>query len=166
VLFLVVFGMSSSSWPPAYGAHIAVQRDLYAHHGIVCSQPGEPIRVIHYSKTDGEPRIREEDYITAFLCHSPQSAVSVIPYDTTRWPPETVVARARRCIGQAEYRLHGNNCEHFANSCHSEELYSGQVERHASNVLGMGAVTMITGGALMLLGYMLGRQARRQYSAQ
>jgi hypothetical protein len=46
-----------------------------------------------------------------------------------RYPPQQVVARARSRLGENEYRLTRNNCEHFCEWCIFGMPRSEQVER-------------------------------------
>jgi hypothetical protein len=47
----------------------------------------------------------------------------------TRYPPEEIVRRARLRLGENDYRLLSNNCEHFCNWCISGISRSPQVAR-------------------------------------
>lgn len=47
----------------------------------------------------------------------------------TRYSGEDVVARARSRLGEDQYRLATNNCEHFCAWCMSGESRSEQIER-------------------------------------
>lgn len=90
---------------------------IYEHHGIDCGDG----TVVHYRKpsntvertawsvfTQGQP-IRRKDYPTAYI-------------------PDVVVQRALSRLGEQEYNLLFNNCEHFATWCKTGVNYSQQVK--------------------------------------
>lgn len=111
------------------GRHICVSRVGYTHHGILSSATGET--VVHYAKGSGalDGVIREESF-ARFLGASPLTAVAYVEDDAGRpakFTREEIVARARHCIGLADYGLFGSNCEHWARWVEIDESYSKQV---------------------------------------
>ena len=85
----------------------------YEHHGIDCGDGS----VIHYSKA-GEATVSRTAQAT-FARGSPVYVKS----QSTAFIPSVVVARAESRLGEQQYDLFFNNCEHFANWCktgHSE----------------------------------------------
>ncbi len=104
------------------GAHLAVSRGPYTHHGIYAGCG----RVIHYAGADGEgaARVRE----TEFDVFVAGSNVYVI-HERPRYSQGDIVLRARSRIGERRYSLVANNCEHFARWCRAGERRSEQVER-------------------------------------
>lgn len=80
----------------------------YEHHGIDCGSEG----VIHYSKV-GE----------AIVARTPRDSfarggrVYVKAQPATAFIPEVVIERAESRLGERQYDLFFNNCEHFANWC-------------------------------------------------
>ena len=79
----------------------------YEHHGIDCGNN----TVIHYSKI-GEATVAQTDRSTfargSRIYHKEQ---------LTAFIPEVVIERAESRLGERQYDLFFNNCEHFANWC-------------------------------------------------
>lgn len=129
----------------ARGDHIYVSRGLYTHHGIDCGDG----TVIHYTGEPGrkaEARVRR-DPLARFANGRP---IHIRGYSGRTYPPEEVVRRAERRLGRRNYKLSGNNCEHFATWCVCGEHTSKQVDRAvpraaAAQAAGAG------GGALMIV---------------
>jgi gentisate 1,2-dioxygenase len=80
---------------------------LYQHHGIDCGDG----TVIHYYKP-GEAEISRTSYET-FAQGKP---VYTKQY-TTSYVPDVVIDRAESRLGERQYNLLTNNCEHFATWC-------------------------------------------------
>lgn len=108
----------------ARGDHLRVFRwiGMYYHHGIDMGRG----RVIHYSgeplsASDGEVRI---DPIKDF---SRGGEIEIVVHSRA-FPANQVIKRARSKLGEKEYSLVFNNCEHFARWCKTGEHKSEQVE--------------------------------------
>jgi Lecithin retinol acyltransferase len=80
---------------------------LYQHHGIDCGDG----TVIHYYKP-GEAEISRTSYET-FAQGKP---VYTKQYSTS-YVPDVVIERAESRLGEKQYSLLTNNCEHFATWC-------------------------------------------------
>jgi len=108
----------------ARGDQIYVMRPLlnlegvYEHHGIDCGDG----TVIHYSKAESEPTIRR----TSWKDFSWGNPVSVKPYSAS-FIPDVVMERAESRLGERQYNLLSNNCEHFANWCKVGKSESVQI---------------------------------------
>lgn len=105
------------------GAHLKVSRGLYYHHGIDCGDGW----VIHYSgdvKSKKNASVRF-DRLQVF---SEGASVKVVSYQHSD-SPELVLERAISRLGERDYGLHTNNCEHFATWCKTGRFRSAQVER-------------------------------------
>ncbi len=113
----------------AKGDHLYVSRGTYFHHGIDCGDG----TVIHYREGESITRSAE-----AFFALGER--ISVKPY-TDSDSPEVVVERAASRLGERDYHIVFNNCEHFAAWCKTGKHRSQQVENVA-------AATAI-GGALL-----------------
>ncbi|PSB12354.1 hypothetical protein C7B61_15260 [filamentous cyanobacterium CCP1] len=98
----------------ARGDQIYVMRPLmgmdgvYEHHGIDCGDG----TVIHYSKRGDEPTIARTSY-DVFSWNRPVFTKQYV----TSYVPDVVVARAESRLGERQYNLMNNNCEHFATWC-------------------------------------------------
>lgn len=111
----------------AKGDHLYVDRGLgsFTHHGIDCGDG----TVIHYKDGDSIVRSTREFF-------SGGQPIQVC-YHTHSDPPEVVVKRAMSRIGERDYHLIFNNCEHFANWCKTGQHESRQVHQAmAASVVG------------------------------
>ena len=118
---------------PKRGDHIRVCRmnGLYYHHGIFVSAD----EVIHFTGEDDDSildwskaRVIKTD-LKNFLRGG---EVEVKEYTDAEiddlYPVEGIVSYARACLGDDDYNLIFNNCEHFANACTLDKYRSRQVE--------------------------------------
>ena len=105
------------------GAHLVTERNGYAHHGIYAGHG----RVIHYAgfchTLHAAPV--EETSIEQFA-HGHGVAVKSEP--CARYLGAEAVARARSRLGENQYHLLTNNCEHFCTWCLLGRGRSEQVE--------------------------------------
>jgi hypothetical protein len=109
---------------PPLGAHLTTCRRGYTHHGIYVGQG----RVVHYSGFSGFWQCGpvEEVSLPRFaLAH----AVRVVEHERSPYSSREIVRRARSRIGENDYRLLTNNCEHFCNWCLCGVSRSAQVDR-------------------------------------
>ncbi|NJL41469.1 MAG: hypothetical protein HC840_18490 [Leptolyngbyaceae cyanobacterium RM2_2_4] len=104
---------------------------VYEHHGIDCGDG----TVIHYRKV-GEATISRtsiESFAAGnpiFVKHQPASYISDI-----------VMQRAESRLGEQQYNLVSNNCEHFANWCKTGLNESQQLNNFGLGIGGIGAAT-------------------------
>src|ERR1700760_1676981 len=107
----------------APGTHLATSRRGYTHHGIYVGDG----MVVHYAG------------LSRFLCSAPVEEVAmgifsmgrpvrVIDHRESTYAPEEIVRRARSRLGESQYHVLRNNCEHFCNWCISGRSCSKQVE--------------------------------------
>jgi hypothetical protein len=109
---------------PPLGAHLTTSRWGYSHHGVYAGHG----RVVHYSGLSGFWQCGpvEEVSLSRFANGHP---VRVVDQLKPQYSPEEIVRRARSRLGENDYRLLTNNCEHFCNWCRSGVHRSEQVER-------------------------------------
>jgi hypothetical protein len=103
----------------AKGDHLVVWRFGYEHHGIDCGNGA----VVEYQGGIGHTgpvRVVSRAEFANGAC------VRIIQHPTA-FPPNEVVRRAEGRIGEDEYDLLTNNCEHFAYWATTGESKSGQV---------------------------------------
>ena len=118
------------------GSHLSVSKGLYDHHGIYIGNN----QVIHYfgfSEAFKKGAI-EQTTLENFLGGSDQFTVVHYPSSTAIYTNEEIVNRAYRCLGEDNYNLLFNNCEHFACWCVTGEKRSEQVRtvmRHTSTAI-------------------------------
>jgi hypothetical protein len=108
---------------PTVGAHLTTSRRGYNHHGVYAGGG----RVVHYSGLSGFWQCGpvEEVSLSEFVGgHS----VRIVDHVQSQYSPEEIVRRARSRLGENDYRLLTNNCEHFCNWCISGISRSAQVE--------------------------------------
>ncbi|GMS81238.1 hypothetical protein PENTCL1PPCAC_30323, partial [Pristionchus entomophagus] len=68
--------------------------------------------------------------------------------------PEEIIEMAKQKLGESEYNLVTNNCEHFANYCRYGRKRSGQVQTTAqasAGVFGIFAAVVVIGGVCAML---------------
>jgi hypothetical protein len=110
---------------PALGSHLTTTRRGYCHHGMYVGEG----RVVHYSGFSGgfwQCGPVEEVSLSGFaIGHS----VRIIEHPKSAYSPEEIVLRARSRLGENDYRLLTNNCEHFCNWCVSGVSHSAQVQQ-------------------------------------
>ena len=99
----------------AIGSHLKTDRVLYQHHGVYI---GEGL-VIHYA-FDGIT----VDTVERFSSGGP---IELVPHPGSPYTGEEIRGRAFSRLGEDEYDLVANNCEHFANWCCTGETVSEQV---------------------------------------
>jgi hypothetical protein len=109
---------------PPLGAHLTVSRRGYTHHGLHVGGG----RVVHYSGFSGFWQCGpvEEVSLSRF---SAGREVRIVDHSGSVFSSEEIVRRARSRLGENDYRLLSNNCEHFCNWCLNGVSHSAQVER-------------------------------------
>lgn len=132
----LIFLEPSEIWAfknPKRGDHIRVCRmnGLYYHHGIFVSAE----EVIHFTGDDDDSVL---DWSKAHVIKTDLQkflrggTVEVKEYTDAElndlYPVEGIVSYARACLGDDDYNLIFNNCEHFANACTLGKYRSRQVE--------------------------------------
>jgi hypothetical protein len=125
----------------AVGDQIYVYRELlnlggaYQHHGIDCGDGS----VIHYRKPS------EIVECTPFKIFSKGNPVYVKEYTTEfSFVPDIVVRRAQSRLGENQYNLLFNNCEHFATWCKTGIVDSKQVREFAPIVSKLNTYKLFT----------------------
>ncbi len=141
------------------GSHIRVARMGYLHHGLYvgCDQ------VIHYGGSDhGEDDAPNKVRRVRLSTFSAGSPVWVVAHHQPRYNAAESVARARERLGEDDYSLVFNNCEHFVNWCIEGESSSTQVKlATTAAVLGVtqAARSLAAREAAVVVGGQLARSA-------
>jgi hypothetical protein len=109
---------------PPLGAHLTASRRGYSHHGVYAGQG----RVVHYAglSTLWQCGPVEEVSLARFANGRP---LKIVDHPEARYSPDEIVRRARSRLGENDYRLLSNNCEHFCNWCLSGVSRSAQIDR-------------------------------------
>lgn len=97
------------------GCHLKTNRVLYEHHGVYI---GDGL-VIHYEDS-GITIDTLDEFSQGF-------DVDVVPHPESPFAGQEIRSRAISRLGEAEYDLVFNNCEHFANWCCTGNEKSEQV---------------------------------------
>ena len=137
-------------------AHIMVWRgDLpedsltgFWHHGIRCPDGS----VIHYTGMDGPKTLHNSQILRTSMAQfhvEPLRNIHDVLYPETRtcFPPDEIVRRAERRIGQRGYHLLFNNCESFARWCVVGEEESFQTQGAFVGAVG-GIASLALGGGV------------------
>jgi Lecithin retinol acyltransferase len=105
------------------GAHIVTRRHGYTHHGIYAGAG----KVVHYVGLSRGLRRGpvEENSLSSFAAGHPVSVVSGVP---PQFEGREVARRARSRIGEDNYRILTNNCEHFCEWCLRSQPRSYQID--------------------------------------
>lgn len=124
------------------------------HHAIVLAWKGQNIvRVIHVTSKEDEPEqygVCEE--LVDVEVHIRQGTLYRYEYDPDAcYEPFDVVRRAASKIGQFEYSLWGNNCEHFVRWCITDKSKSSQAQL-AIGIGSTAAGAVVVGAAGTLVG--------------
>lgn len=114
----------------APGTHLVTSRRGYMHHGIYVGRG----MVVHYPGLSGFLRSGPVEEVTMFR-FSMGRAVWIIEYSESKYSPQEIVLRARSRLGENEYQVLRNNCEHFCNWCISGRSSSTQVESPLASTL-------------------------------
>ena len=103
------------------GSHLVSPRKFYAHHGIYLGR-GD---IAHYSgfSSSLKPGPIEVTDLESFANGKPVWLVR----ESCGYSSDEIVSRARSRIGESQYRILSNNCEHFCNWCISGKNCSVQV---------------------------------------
>src|SRR5258708_17919569 len=110
---------------PPVGYHWTSTRRGYCHHGVYVGKG----RVVHYSGFSGglwQNGPVEEVSLSRFAIGH---AVRIVEHPKSPYSPEEIVLRARSRLGENDYRLLTNNCEHFCNWCVRGVSHSAQVQQ-------------------------------------
>ena len=123
-----ITGLRQGSLAP--GTHLVTSRRGYMHHGIYVGRG----MVVHYA---GLSRFLhsgpvEEVTMTRFSKGRP---VRIIECSESKYSPQEIVRRARSRLGENDYQVLRNNCEHFCNWCISGRSHSMQVESPLASTL-------------------------------
>ena len=109
---------------PALGAHLETSRVAYNHHGVYVGNG----KVVHYAGFCRRWRADPVEEVT-LSSFSVGHTIRIVEHPTCTYSPREIVDRARSRVGERDYRLLTNNCEHFCNWCIRGLSRSAQAER-------------------------------------
>jgi HRAS-like suppressor 3 len=110
---------------PGLGAHLTTKRHAYSHHGIYVGNS----RVMHYAGLSGALWQVGPIEEVSLLQFGGGNAIRIVEHKAPQYSAEEIARRARQRLGENDYRLLTNNCEHFCNWCVSGVSHSAQVAR-------------------------------------
>jgi hypothetical protein len=116
---------------PPLGSHLTTSRRGYTHHGVYAGRD----RVIHYAGLSGFGQCGPVEQVS-LLRFAGGRDVRVVQDSRSSYMPQEILRRARSRLGENDYRLMTNNCEHFCNWCRSGVSHSAQVQRLPFRLLG------------------------------
>ena len=96
----------------APGTHLVTSRRGYMHHGIYVGRG----MVVHYAGLSGFLHSKPVEEVT-IAQFSMGRAVRIVEHSESKYSPQEIVLRARSRLGENEYQVLRNNCEHFCNWC-------------------------------------------------
>lgn len=124
------FDAATRNREPALGAHLETSRVGYNHHGVYVGDG----KVVHYAGFCRRWRAGPVEEVTLFG-FSVGHTIRIVEHPTCTYAPREIVDRARSRLGERDYRLLTNNCEHFCNWCIRGLSHSTQAERPAALAL-------------------------------
>jgi hypothetical protein len=131
----------------AKGDHLIVRRGWYTHHAIDLGDG----YVVQYGRglSDG---VTASVHVTSDKRFSKGRQIEVYS-SATSFDADEIALRALNCVGEHEYHILWNNCEHFVNWCRTGKRESSQVDwliENASDVVAKVVVSVVTTGAAKL----------------
>lgn len=151
---------------PNKGNHIKVNRGVYTHHGVYISDD----EIIHFTGTEDDSILdwSKNEVIKTdieYFLRGGELEVKEYTDDELKdlYPVEHIVAYARACLGNREYNLIFNNCEHFANTCTLGRFRSNQVEKVFNKIIVRRKKNMGLLGTIGFVKELFGRKSSRDY---
>lgn len=120
------------------GDHLAVQHLGYTHHGLYVGNH----QVIHYQGSSSGDGSEGQIVLSSLDEFVHQQSVRVISHRRSRFSREACVARAFSRLGEQQYHLLFNNCEHFVMWCIEDRHTSTQVNDAATVVAAAGVAAL------------------------
>ena len=142
------------------GQHLYVKKAAgsYTHHGLGLGNG----RVIHYSGLANDlttPGVVEEIDIEAF---GDESEIIIKPHLDREFNTEEAIIRACLRLGEAQYHILHNNCEHFVEWCISGE-HRSQQSKNGKLIYSAGVGVRTLLGAKNPVGFVAGAVAGYAY---
>ena len=114
------------------GMHVVAHRIGYQHHGIYIGDG----QVIAYLRDTGVT-------VCSWSTFADGDKVTVYEHDDALYSADKIVQRALDRVGEDDYNLVFNNCEHFANWCITGQAKSYQVREVAIETAALAAVAAL-----------------------
>lgn len=114
------------------GMHVVAHRIGYQHHGIYIGEG----KVIAYLLDTGVTVCSWEQFVDG-------DSVTVYEHDDAQYSADEIVQRALSRVGEDDYNLVFNNCEHFANWCITGNAKSYQVREATVTAAALATATAL-----------------------
>jgi len=105
------------------GSHLVSKRTLYTHHGIYIGDDD----VIHYSGFSDGLNNEGEVEIVSLDIFSAGNSYTIRKHPNRKYNSKESIERANSRLGESDYSVFNNNCEHFVNWCIEGKRKSDQV---------------------------------------
>lgn len=106
------------------GAHLISNRGLYTHHGLYIGDN----KVIHYSGLADGMESGPIEIVELEKFHNGNS-YNIQEHPNANYTAEQAIKRAKSRLGEDNYSVSGNNCEHFVNWAIDGNHISEQVDK-------------------------------------
>nr|VFK42440.1 MAG: Lecithin retinol acyltransferase [Candidatus Kentron sp. TC] len=118
------------------GDHLIVSRGIYSHHGLDLGDG----RIMQYGSHVGQTNARVEIVDRGTFSRGKPIKVMDKP---AAYSPDEILARAEHRLGEQDYSLVWDNCEHFVNWCRTGEGKSRQVESVGERLISSASKLMV-----------------------
>lgn len=111
----------------AIGSHLKVARLGYFHHGIYIGNG----QVIHYAGFCDTFKSAPVTCVSLSQFQGSADKILIVQHDSHKiqYSRQEIIERAKSRLGEDNYNLFTNNCEHFANWCITGKAVSKQINR-------------------------------------
>jgi hypothetical protein len=111
------------------GSHLTTPRTAYTHHGLYIGNQ----QVIHLTSNSKVETVSLDEFTNGHGYSEPSFH--------SKFSRQDIVKRAQSRLGNEDYSLVFNNCEHFVNWCLHDKPHSKQVH-HVVNSIGNGVLNV------------------------
>jgi len=106
------------------GSHLVSPRKFYVHHGIYLGDG----KVAHYSGLS--VTLQAGPIEVTDLDHFGNGSSVWVHQEECAFSSDEIIIRALSRVGESQYKILSNNCEHFCNWCINGNSYSAQVSEY------------------------------------
>lgn len=124
------------------GDHLVSSRGWYTHHGLYMGDD----EIVHYAG-NAQPGVSGPIEKTTLAVFCGSTGCTVRHYGVRKYTREESVSRASRRLGENNYCVRSNNCEHFVEWCINGDHRSSQVDNGSRAVTGV-VTALGTGGGV------------------
>ncbi|WP_123434462.1 lecithin retinol acyltransferase family protein [Pseudomonas brassicacearum] len=106
------------------GSHLVSPRKFYVHHGIYLGDG----KVAHYAGLSAS--LQAGPIEVTDLAHFGNGSSVWVHQEQCAFSSDEIIIRALSRVGESQYKILSNNCEHFCNWCINGNSYSAQVSEY------------------------------------